>query len=34
MLGSLNDNLPPYVKMGVKYPQVHNDGRYLGRAYD
>ena len=33
-LGSLNDNLPPYVKMGVKYPQVHNDGSYLGRAYD
>jgi len=33
-LGSLNDNLPSYVKMGVKYPQVHNDGSYLGRAYD
>ncbi len=33
-LGSLNENLPAYIKMGVKYPQVHNDGNYLGRAYD
>jgi uncharacterized protein (DUF1501 family) len=33
-LGALNDNLPSYVKLGVKYPQVHNGGSYLGRAYD
>ena len=33
-LGSLNENLPTYIKMGVKYPQVHSDGSYLGRAYD
>ncbi len=33
-LGSLNDNVPAYIKMGVKYPQVLNDGDYLGRAYD
>ena len=33
-LGSLNNNLPAYIKMGVKYPQVINDGDYLGRACD
>lgn len=33
-LGSLNDNLPSYIKMGVKLPIVASDGSYLGPSYD
>ena len=33
-LDSLNSHLPAFIKMGVKYPQVVNDGNYLGPAFD